>query len=217
MRKMIKIATRPAASSKDNLTGRSKWWGAPDLPESVPYPFVEIDTEAESYPEPLTFICQIRLKDIAAFNTEGMLPHSGMLYFFAAIDYFLGEDSPLDLPSHGYSGELIRVIYSEQEDDLQPYSLTWEDSGESVFRDAEEIVFDSVADGSYSVFSHGLLGNANDEVEEWYPNMIPLLRVEEEDRWGLRFYDCGTLYFLISPEDLSRRRFDKVMTELFFY
>lgn len=218
-RKMITITTRPPQEGKGDewLTGHSKWWGAPDLPADIPYPFVDVDDhDGGTYPEPLTFICQIRLSDIAQYDPENRLPHSGMLYFFAAIDYFLGEDSPLDLPSHGYSGELVRVIHSEQEDGLQPYRLTWEDSDESIFRKAEEITF-GLTDGSYNVFSHGLFGDANDEVAGWYPHMLPLLRVEEEDRWNLRFYDCGTLYFLIDPDDLRRRRFDKVSTELFFY
>ena len=39
MRKMIKINTRP---SKENLVGRSHWWGAPDLPADMPYPYVTV-------------------------------------------------------------------------------------------------------------------------------------------------------------------------------
>ena len=64
MRKMIKINTRP---SKENLVGRSHWWGAPDLPADMPYPFVTVgdDDDDASYPAALTFICQIRLSDIA--------------------------------------------------------------------------------------------------------------------------------------------------------
>lgn len=215
MRKMIKINPYP---TDDSLIGKSHWWGAPDLPDDTPYPFVMVGDEddEDSYPEPLTFICQIRLSDIAEFDPEGLLPHKGMLYFFAAIDYFLGEDSPLDLPLHNYSGELIRVIYSEQEDNLKPYEITWEDSDESIFRKAEAIKF-GTTDGSYDVFSHGLFGEAIDCVADCYPHLMPLLRIEEEDRWGLRFYDCGTMYFLISPDDLRARRFDRTSIEVFFY
>ena len=215
MRKMIKINTRP---SKENLVGRSHWWGAPDLPADMPYPYVTVgdDDDEDSYPEPLTFICQIRLSDIAALDPYGLLPKKGMLYFFAAIDYFLGEESPLDLPLHNYSGELIRVIYSEQEDGLEPYEITWEGSDESIFRDAEAIDF-GVTDGTYDVFSHGLYGEAIDCVADSYPNLIPLLRIEEDERWGLRFFDCGTMYFLISPDDLRARRFDRTSIEVFFY
>ena len=31
----ISIITNPTT---ENLVGRSHWWGAPDLPEDVPYP-----------------------------------------------------------------------------------------------------------------------------------------------------------------------------------
>lgn len=93
----IEITTRQTGLC---MTGRSHWWGAPDLPEDVPYPCVEVMEGNESYYEPLTFVCQIRCKDIASLDPENLLPHSGMLYFFAPIDYFLGEyDSPLVIMS----------------------------------------------------------------------------------------------------------------------
>lgn len=97
----ISIITNPTT---ENLVGRSHWWGAPDLPEDVPYPYVMVDDtqvvmgsngmpkrdihgnviieHGEDYPEPLTFICQIRMEDVAPFDKEGLLPRKGMLYFF---------------------------------------------------------------------------------------------------------------------------------------
>ena len=83
----IKITTR--ITDKD-LTGHSHWWGAPDMPEGMAYPCIEVeDEDGGRYPEPLTFVCQIRCADIAGLDPEGLLPHKGMLYFFAPIDYFL--------------------------------------------------------------------------------------------------------------------------------
>ena len=52
----------------------------------------EDGTESEY---PLTFICQIDCEDIAPFDKEGLLPHEGMLYFFAAIDEFIPPMFPL--------------------------------------------------------------------------------------------------------------------------
>ena len=65
---MIKIETHPA----DNpLTGKSKWWGQPDMPENLDYPEVTIvDDDGETYEDPLTFVCQIRCADIAALDPE---------------------------------------------------------------------------------------------------------------------------------------------------
>ena len=65
MSKEIKITT---AESHSPLDGKSKWWGAPDMPEDMPYPYVMVlGDDNEQYPEPLTFICQIRLEDIADY------------------------------------------------------------------------------------------------------------------------------------------------------
>lgn len=51
------------------------------------------DTEAQDSDEPemvdmpLTFIAQIRLSDVAPYDTEKVLPETGMLYFFYDTDY----------------------------------------------------------------------------------------------------------------------------------
>ena len=68
--------------SNQPLMGQSKWWGAPDLPEDWDYP-------CNDEGDPLTFVCQIRCEDIAEFDTEGLLPHTGMLYFFAQIGEYV--------------------------------------------------------------------------------------------------------------------------------
>ena len=231
----ISIITNPTT---ENLVGRSHWWGAPDLPEDVPYPYVMVDDtqvvmgsngmpkrdihgnviieHGEDYPEPLTFICQIRMEDVAPFDKEGLLPRKGMLYFFAAIDYFLGDSSPIEIPLHGPVGDMVRVIYVDDvPDDVQPYDLHWEDTGESIFRPAEEITF---YEGVETSDTHALLSIPyQDEVSDSYPRHIALLQVEEDDRWGLHFFDCGSLYLLIRPEDLKARRFDNLQCEVFTY
>ena len=123
----INITTSP---TDRDLIGRSHWWGAPDLPEDVPYPYVMVTDrnvmvdengeplcdaegnelyEEEEYSEPLTFICQVRMEDVAPLDREGLLPRKGMMYFFAAIDYFLGEDSPIEMPMHGEAGAMVRA------------------------------------------------------------------------------------------------------------
>ena len=125
----IRINTRV---TDGNLKGLSHWWGAPDLPEGMAYPCINVkDEDGGTYFEPLTFVCQIRCSDIAELDPEGLLPHRGMLYFFAPIDYFLGDDgSPLDYH------DSPAVLYTEQEDGLRPYELCWEGTDESVFRPA---------------------------------------------------------------------------------
>lgn len=86
----IRITTCP---SNDNLYAQSHWWGSPDLPEGVDFPCSDdLGLDEQGAEATLLFLGQIRLEDIAKYDTECRLPHCGMLYFFADIDYFLGDD-----------------------------------------------------------------------------------------------------------------------------
>ena len=109
---MIKLSTE---NTFDGLFGQSKWWGEPDMPETLCYPEVSVtDEDGETYDDPLTFICQLRCDELAPFDTQGLLPRQGMLWFFAALDYFLGN---IDTPSYPGMGvwqrQHFRVLYAE--------------------------------------------------------------------------------------------------------
>ena len=91
----------------------SKWWGDPDMPENMQYPTMEITEDGETYDYPLTFICQINCEDIAAFDKEGKLPHEGMLYFFAAIDDYIGYESPVHNPEGEWPKGRLVVKYAK--------------------------------------------------------------------------------------------------------
>ena len=208
----IQLTTSP---TEESLVGKSHWWGAPDLPPGVPYPCVKTLEDGNEYDDPLTFLCQIQMADVTRFDTEGLLPRSGMLYFFAAIDYFLGEPSPLQLSLHGAAGDTVKVVYAPDTTGLKPYEMHWEGTAESVFRPAEAIRF---AQAPLLGDGHRMLGRPyQDEVADAYPSFVSLLQVDEDDRWGLRFFDCGTMYLLITPEALRQRRFEEVQCEVFTY
>lgn len=68
----------------------TKWWGDPDMQEDMEYPVM--DAPGGKYP--LTFICQIDCEELSQYDSAGVLPKEGMLYFFAAIDGLIGYDSP---------------------------------------------------------------------------------------------------------------------------
>ncbi len=91
----------------------SKWWGDPDMPENMQYPTMEVTEEGESFDYPLTFICQINCEDIAAFDRDGLLPHEGMLYFFAAIDDYIGYESPVRNPAGEWPKGRMVVKYAK--------------------------------------------------------------------------------------------------------
>ena len=210
---MIRITTHPA----DNpLFGQSKWWGQPDMPEELDYPEVPmVDDDGEEFQDPLTFICQIRCQDIAPFDPEGLLPHEGMLYFFAALDYFLGDFYNSDSPGLGlWRDNDFRVLYAPSCENLHTHSIVYED-GTPVGLPAEAIEFSPCSEHDDS---NRLLGLPYlEEVREEMPEMLSLLQINEEDRWHLRFYDCGVLNFLITPEQLRQRQWDKTLCHLFSF
>ena len=184
----IKINIRP---SEQDLAGKSHWWGFPDLPEACEWPCNE-DGDL------LTFICQISLEDISEFDTDNRLPHKGIIWFFADLDYFLGD---LDAPCGG-TGEwepgTFKVLYSEDCSDLLTHEYYWED-GEPAVLPAEEMTFEAASETD---FGFKLLGMP--AMTEGYENenegLMSLLQMDEEERWGLRFFDCGTVNFMIPAE-----------------
>ena len=184
----IKINIQPTA---EDLAGKSHWWGFPDLPEACEWPCNE-DGDL------LTFICQISLEDISELDSENRLPHKGMIWFFAELDYFLGD---LDAPCGGtgeWESGTFKVIYSEDNSDLLTHEYYWED-GEPAVLPAEEMTFEAASETD---FGFKLLGMP--AMTEGYENenegLMSLLQMDEEERWGLRFFDCGTMNFMIPAE-----------------
>ncbi|MBO4605519.1 MAG: DUF1963 domain-containing protein [Bacteroidales bacterium] len=208
---MITIKTVP---SEDVLYGQSKWWGFPDLPDDLDWPTAQAEDEGETFEDPLTFICQIRCSDLAALDPEGLLPHEGMLYFFAALDYFLGDLDAFLTPGMGeWPSEYFRVLYSPTCEGLNTHTLMYdEDTPAALPPEAIQFVIPSEAKESFT----WLLGESYlEEVREAMPGLVPLLQIDENDDWGLRFFDCGMLTFMISPADLAARRFDRVRAHLY--
>ena len=203
---MIAVRTRP---TDNDLTGRSKWWGEPDMPGDMEWPAAEVtDGNGERLDDLLTFVCQIRCEDLAPFDPEGLLPHEGMLWFFAALDYFLGDMDALSYPGMGeWDKKNFKVLWSRDTNDLHTHHVTYPD-GTSYCRPAEAITLETT-----SPYSDGirLLGEPYfDEVREEMPGLISLLQLDEQDCWGLMFHDCGMLNFLINGEDLRARSFEQV-------
>lgn len=210
---MIRIETHLADSP---LTGQSKWWGEPDMPEELNWPTVMVrDEDGESYDDPLTFVCQIRCADIAPFDPHELLPHEGMLYFFAAIDYFLGDFDTPAYPGMGeWKKEFFRVHYSPSLDQLHTHHLKYPD-GTQATKPAEAISFEKSPkdNDGLRLLGYPYIEDVRQEMTGW----LSLLQVDESDRWGLTFHDSGTLNFLITPEDLRQRRWDRTTCYLFSF
>ena len=193
----IKINIQPTA---EDLAGKSHWWGFPDLPEICEWPCNE-DGDL------LTFICQISLEDISEFDTDNRLPHKGIIWFFADLDYFLGD---LDAPCGG-TGEwepgTFKVLYSEDCSDMLTHEYYWGD-GEPAVLPAEEMTFEAASETDFGFKLLGLPA-----MTEGYENenegMVSLLQLDEDDRCHLRFFDCGTINFMMPIESLKKRDFSK--------
>ena len=201
----IKLDYTPAS---DPLFAQSKLWGFPDMPEELDWPEVPVNDDGDEYDDPLTFICQIRCSEIAALDPDGLLPHDGMLYFFGALDYFLGNpDAPLSPGLGEWEKPFFRVLYSPSCENLHTHSLLYDDGSPACIR-AHKLEFSKVgteADG------FKLLGVPfYEETRLENPACFSLLQLDEEDDWELRFFDCGILNFLISPVDLAARRWSAV-------
>lgn len=205
------------------LFGQSKWWGFPDMPEDLEYPEVPVREEyvddagrdaVDEYDDPLTFICQIRCSDLAAVDPEGLLPHEGMLYFFAALDYFLGNLDAVVSPGLGeWDAPWFKVLWAPSCENLHTHSILYEDGTEACLPAVPMAFSCGSAGDSCETTGDGfqLLGRPfYDEVAQEMPGMINLLQIDENDDWNLRFFDCGMLNFLITPADLAARRWSAV-------
>lgn len=175
----------------------SKWWGDPDMPENMQYPVMEVTEDGETFDYPLTFICQINCEDIARFDSEGLLPHEGMLYFFAAMDDYLGYESPLHNPSGEWPKGHLVVKYAKtiNFETFQTYMLVG-DEDEQLTEPELEIVFSECSDEDDGIKM--LCSTRNSD----YPDHIKLMEILTDNVGGIDFGN-GSLEILIKDSDLK--------------
>ena len=183
----------------------SKWWGDPDMPEAMEYPMTE------DYP--LTFVCQINCEDIAKFNPEGKLPHEGMLYFFAALDQWLGYESPLENGIGEWPKGHFVVKYAKEVNFETFRSCIMVDEDDNPITEPErEIEFSECADDADGIKLLGI--PFYEEIRMEYPDMINLLQLDEDDELCMRFYDCGMVNLIMKESDLKFRNWKKTKAYL---
>lgn len=197
--------------SEELETNASRFWGNPALPENYPYP-TYIDDEGDEFP--YFFICQINLEEIAPFDKENLLPHKGLLSFFAKIDHYLDYMTATDCIS-GYISEsdAVRVLYFPDIDNTREVVLIDDDNNPTAPEEMK-ISFSlrrEKYDDEHVLFAHP----THREWETWdspFEDWIILLQVDsfEGGDFNLNFMDCGVLDLLISPVDLKHRNFSDV-------
>ena len=188
----------------DVLKGKSKFWGFPDLPYEMEFPY--------KGDEPLCFICQINIEELRSQITQTQstdcLPQRGMLYFFAQIDYFLGWTDEFEEGIGPWGSNSFRVLYAENVTGLHTHKTYFED-GIPAAPDTWGMEFTDCEDNAYG---HKLLGHP---FFEEVPSKISLLQIDEDDDWNLRFFDSGMLNFIIDEKSLKKQDFSK--TGLYFH
>ena len=173
----------------------SKWWGDPDMPENMQYPTMEVSEDGQTYDYPLTFICQINCEDIAPFDKDGKLPHEGMLYFFAAVDDYLGYESPVQNPQGEWPKGRIAVKYAKtiNFETFQTCMLVG-DEDEQLTEPELEIVF-SECDES----EQGIKMLCEDIVQ---PDHLTLMQLVSDTAYGLDLQN-QTISIVMKDSDLK--------------
>ena len=180
----------------------SKWWGDPDMPENMQYPTVEATEDGETFDYPLTFICQINCEDLVTYDKDGKLPHEGMLYFFGAIDEWLGYESPTtqgkgEWPKGHFVVKYAKTVNFET---FQTCMLV-DDDDQQLTESELEIVFSECDDNESGI---KLLGApANDAVKSAYPDLGNLLQITSDAVSGIEFPDGATLNVIMKDSDLK--------------
>ena len=192
----------------------SKWWGDPDFPEHMEYPTVKVkDEEGETLDYPLTFVCQINCEDIAPFDTENRLPHEGMLYFFGAIDEFIGYETY----THNGPGEwpkgqfVVKYAKSINFETFQSCMLV-DDDDQPLTEPELEMEFFSCEDDADCARILGIPTNA--DVMNSYPDHVTLLHLVDNPEISLSFAGSACLDTLMKASDLKFQNWKKTKTHL---
>ena len=192
-------------------TTASRFWGNPSLPEDMEWPcYTDDDGDMLDY----VFVCQINLAELAPYDTADILPHSGLLLFFAKIDHYLGHFEYESVGGSISSKDAVKVIYLPETDGLVEKELV--DENDNPVSAAEMQIaftydFDPLRDDDTCLFAPP----DHREWESWdhpYEDWLILLQVDSFSGmdFNLNFMDFGVLDFLISPRDLQIADFSGV-------
>ena len=180
----------------------SKWWGDPDMPEGMTYPTVQVTEDGETYDYPLTFICQINCEDIAPFDTEGRFPHEGMLYFFAALDKWIGYDSPTANDRGEWTKGHVAVKYAKTINFETFQSCMMIDDEDQALTEPElTVTFEECEDDAPGIKILGV--PASEETNGKYDGYVNLLQIDNEEALAIDFGKGSMLNILMKESDLK--------------
>ncbi|WP_226537306.1 YwqG family protein [Fictibacillus halophilus] len=164
--------------------GASKFGGEPDLPVGTVFP--------EYNDAPLTFLCQINLRELSHYESASVLPQEGMLsFFFEAIDLPFVEKMNDYNSWHVFyfkaEEELTRTSYPdfEREDDIEygplpEYSIHFQEIL-TLPEEPEHLDLDEDATEAYWDFAYSLPMSLHHSLEE-------LKQLDDEEDDGLPYH-----------------------------
>ncbi|MDR2933491.1 MAG: DUF1963 domain-containing protein [Oscillospiraceae bacterium] len=186
----------------------SKFFGNPDVWDSFVWPEVKDDDGNEYH---LDFVCQIVCTEVSKHDADGLLPKTGMLYFF------------YDLANQ-YTHKCAVLYYDGDPGALTPFVLT-DDEGKEVALPPVLIEFigdDDPYEGDLE--DSFLLGAPSDPEQMGLGDSVPedwqlLLEVDSYvGDYDFNFGgDCGMLCFFITKQDLAKKDFSEVWTDMAVY
>ena len=181
------------------------------MPENMQYPTIEVCEDGEKYDYPLTFICQINCEDLVKFDPEGLLPHKGMLYFFAAMDKWLGYDSPTanDVGEWTRGHVVVKYAKAINFETFQSCMLV-DDEDQNLTEREMEIIFSECADDEKCI---KLLGcPSSSEVAGKYEGLVNFLQIVKDSNLDVEF--DTELNLMIKPSDLKFGNWKKTVAYL---
>jgi uncharacterized protein YwqG len=180
----------------------SKWWGDPDMPEGMTYPTVQVTEDGETYDYPLTFICQINCEDIAPFDKEGRFPSDGMLYFFAAIDKWIGYESPTSNDRGEWTKGHVAVKYAKSINfETFQSCMMVDDDGQSLTESELTVTFEECEDNAPGIKLLGV--PASEDTKTKYEGYVNLLQIDNEEALAINFGKGSMLNILMKESDLK--------------
>ena len=172
------------------------------MPEGMTYPTVQVTEDGETYDYPLTFICQINCEDIAPFDTEGRFPHEGMLYFFAALDKWIGYDSPTANDRGEWTKGHVAVKYAKTINfETFQSCMMVDDEGQTLTEPELTVSFEECADDAPGIKLLGI--PMSQEVQENYKGYVNMLQIDNDETLAVDFGKDSALYLLMKESDLK--------------
>lgn len=221
--------------------GASKFGGFPDLPPEIPYPTMSGYTgnwgdRKERYEKSaMQLVAQINLAELAEYDKDDLLPHTGILYFF-----WSGEIAPIHSKNRFYEG------IADDPDNADIHKVIWYNGDLSALKRTEpplpyyakyfteafqEAPIRFCSDTDYRCMGYVLDTERFDELAELAPDYdIDYLSCNSDKLFGyptggncpsvdehthlLLQYDYSVgclwnLFWLISDDALKRRDFSK--------